>query len=95
MNIPQYEFDPLVELENGYLTPRWSLFITQLVSQLTTNVGPQGFVISALSADDIADIKAQGLANPDAVTNGTVIYDTTNNLLKIWIVNDFKTILTS
>ena len=95
MIIPQFEYEPLVDITTGNLSPEWQLWFTQLITQMTQNVGTQGFVIPQLDAADIAAIKTAGLATAGAVANGTLIYDSDNNLLKIWIVNDFKTITTS
>lgn len=95
MIIPQFEYEPLVDITTGNLSPEWHQWFTQLITQMTQNVGTQGFVIPQLDEDDIAAIKVAGLATAGAVANGTLIYDSTNNLLKIWIVNDFKTITTS
>lgn len=87
MNVDNFVHEQMVD-ENGYLTYSWALWFNQLINQLQKNVGPEGYVVPSLEATKIAQ-----LTGP-STQDGTLVYDSTNNLLKVRIAGVFKTVQT-
>lgn len=90
MNIPTLLRTPVVEKGmdgNYYFTPQMFKIFSQLFTQLQQNVGADGFVVSPQTAANIATF-----VNPD---NFTLIGDSTNNLLKVFLNGSLKTVTTS
>jgi len=86
MSIPVFEDIKVVE-ENGYLTPAFRAILQDLLQVLQYKISDDGFVIPSRTAAEIA----QFVDSP----NGTMVYDSTNNLAKININGTFKTITTT
>lgn len=86
MNIPNFIDAPLVD-KDGVLTDTWKQIFSVLFSQLQTNLSNEGFKIPAQSASNIS------ILNNDK-SNGALVYDSTNHLLKINLNGTFKTIAT-
>lgn len=85
MKIPNFINNKFVD-ENGMLTETWRMILNILFDQMQKNVSEEGFVIPSMTEENIAL-----LINS---VNGTLIYDKTNNLLKIKENGIFKTIST-
>lgn len=69
------------------LTNEWRSIFQQLFEVLQARIGDEGIVIPSQSAANI------GLLTNSS--NGTLVYDSTNNLVKINIAGAWKTITTS
>ena len=82
--------------EDGEIVPEWQLFFQQLVQALQTNFGPEGIVTPQQTAANISTLQSQfaASANPSQYY-GNLLYDITNNLLKVNIAGTFKTVTTS
>jgi hypothetical protein len=83
MNIPNFENVQFTQ--GGYLTEMWQLILQNLITELQTGVGQEGFEISNVSSDpnsvsppttggQLAIIQATATKN-NGVTPGTVIFD--------------------
>lgn len=76
--------------KNGQMTSQWNIFFNQLLTELQNNISNTGLVIPSQSATMVATLNTP----PNQMANGTLIYDTTNNLAKVVINNVIKTIQT-
>lgn len=87
MNIPNLPVGTIITDENGNPTPTELLWRQQLVQELQQGAGSEGLVPSPQSASDISKIIANKNAQGAYTTaGGTLLYDTTNNLLKLVIL---------
>lgn len=89
MLVPSYAPEKSVETDKelaGYFTTAWRLIFTNLLIEMQRTLSNEGFVPPSLEACDIAK-----LVNAE---NGTLIYDSTNDLMKVNIAGTFKTIVT-
>lgn len=86
MTIPAYENMQFVD-KNGWLTSQWEQLLIQLILALQYGLDNPGYVIPSLDAVTIATLTTS--------PNGTMIYDSTNDLLKVNIAGTFKTVTTS
>jgi len=86
MAIPVLENIKMTD-ERGYLTPEWRNILQALFDMLQVNFSEEGLIMPSQTADDITTIAP--------ITNGTMIYDSTNKLAKIVIDGALKTITTS
>lgn len=85
MNIPPFINSKFVE-KDGTLSSYGKYMMQQLITQLQTNAGTEGIVTPAQPATNIALLNSS--------QNGTLIYDSTNDLLKANIAGTFQTIVT-
>lgn len=82
MQIPPFENMKFTD-EKGMLTPAAEQMLKLLFQQLTQNVGTEGFIIPSQSVANIALLTNSA--------NGTILYDSTNNLYKGLVAGAFKT----
>ena len=87
MKIPSFENIKFVD-ENGMLTPEWRTILWQLFEGLQNNFSNEGLVPPSQTAANIA------LLNPTVSLPGTIVYDTTDNVLKADIANTWQTLET-
>lgn len=97
MNIPSLPVENFIDPNTNDLNPNWRIFLDQLVSVLQQNASNEGLVAPSQSTADIAIIAANQLQNSSYTTQGgTLIYDSTTDLLKVAIlvanVPTFKTV---
>lgn len=85
MNIPNYIPEKVIT-KDGDFTAGWMIVIQNLLQELQNNVGNNGFVIPSLTFAQISQLTNS--------VNGTMIYDTTNNVLRVNIGGTFKIIQT-
>ncbi len=86
MKSPLMIADRLVD-KDGYLSTSWQMTFDQLLGQLNQNFGESGCVIPSLSSDPDSVIPSTtggqiGLIE-DKAKNGTLIYDSFTNELKL------------
>lgn len=104
MNIPNYLEIKVID-EKGYFTPQWKIVMQQLLTELQNNASNEGLVAPSQDASNITTIQNNQVNNPAPPPStlytcqfGTLLYDSTNNLLKVALSNagvpDFKTIMT-
>lgn len=86
MNVPNYQNTQAVD-KNGYFSSPWQMILNQLLTQMQNALSDEGFVVPSQSASEIAKLTNS--------PNGTLIYDSTNNLLKVKIGGTFRTVTTS
>jgi hypothetical protein len=86
MKIPNFINTAFVD-GNGVLTDVWGKTLNQLFDQMQQNISEEGFVIPSLTTTDIAR-----LVN---APNGTLIIDSTLNVLKVKLAGTFRTITTT
>lgn len=84
--IPAFENIKIVD-ENGYLTSGWRAILQDLLQVLQYKISDDGFVIPSRTAAELAQF--------DGSPNGTMVYDSTNDLAKIKIAGTFETITTT
>lgn len=95
MIIPNFQNTKIVD-RNGYLTEEWQNIFQALFTALQGNVSEEGFHIPQQSAANIATLQTQFAAATNPATYyGDMLYDSTNDLLKVNIAGTFKTITTS
>lgn len=88
MNVPTFSYDKVVD-KDGNWSFIWLQIVTQLLQQLQLNFSNEGCVVPEVSAADIVIIAA------NLPANGTMLYDSTNDLLKVWVGGtggSFKTV---
>lgn len=73
--------------ENGEWQPEWRQFFEQLVQALQQNYGPEGLIIPSQTAANIILLTSS--------LNGSLLYDSTNNVGKINLNGAWHTITTS
>lgn len=78
MIIPNFVQDKLVD-STGAMTPNWVMFFSQLIDQMQANLSDEGVVIPSQTTANISVIKD----HDPAPLNGTIIYDSTTNQLKV------------
>lgn len=103
MNVPNFENIQFTD-RNGMLTDGWQIILQQLISEMQHALSNEGFIPPSLPANGNPSIallqqQLQTLTVPQqAVYGGDLIYDSTNNILKVFILNatpslsSFKTI---
>jgi len=106
MNVPNFENIKFVE-NGGMLTSSWQIILQQLISEMQKSLSNEGFIPPSLAATGDLSIaklqtKLQTLTVPQqAAYGGDLIYDSSNNVLKVFILDadptlsTFKTILTA
>lgn len=87
MEIPSYLEAQVID-ENGRFTPVWQRIMQQLLQELQINLSDEGIVMPSQSAANITVLTT-------AAVNGTLVYDSTNDLPKVNVAGVFKTILTA
>lgn len=89
MNVPNLPSDfQVVDPKTGIMTSSWQLFFKQFIINLNNAFGDSfGLVMPSQTASNIAALTK--------ALNGTILYDTNNNVGKININGTFKTITTS
>lgn len=92
MKIPTFMHTRIVD-DNGIMTPMWKMLFIQLFDQMQLNLSDEGFVVPSLDHVDI--VKLEKPFELGGSVDGTLIYDRTNNLLKVKQNGDFKNINTS
>ena len=86
MNIPNLPVGIMVE-SNGNPSAEELLFRQNLIQTLQNGVGQEGYVVPSQKATDIATIVANtNTQGQYTCAPGTLLYDTTNNLLKAVIL---------
>lgn len=105
MNVPNFENVQFTE-NSGYLTSPWQIILQQLISEMQRALSNEGFIPPSLAATGDGSIatlqsKLQTLTVPQqAAYGGDLIYDSSNNVLKVFILDadptlsTFKTIQT-
>jgi hypothetical protein len=94
MNIPNFENVQFVD-RNGYLTEKWALIMQQLITALQTNLSNEGYIVPSQTAANITQIQTNVAASSNpAAYNGDLLYDSTNNKLKVNLNGAFKEIVT-
>lgn len=83
MNIPNFLNEKIVDKE-GYLTAPWQNMLIQLITELQKNAGNEGLVMPSQTAANIALLTNS--------SNGTLVYDSTNNIPKVNVNGTFKSI---
>lgn len=86
MNVPNYQNTQAVD-KNGYFSSPWQMLLNQLLTQMQIALSDEGFVVPSQPASEITKLTNS--------SNGTLIYDSTNNLLKVNINGTFKTVTTA
>lgn len=86
MAIPALENIKFVD-ERGYLTSEWRSILQSLFDTLQIRFSDEGLVMPSQTAANILKLKKSA--------NGSMVYDSTNNLAKININGAWKTITTS
>ena len=87
MNIPNFQNTKFVD-RSGYLTPEWQLILQQLFQELQKNTSNEGLFIPQQPTATITMLNT-------AASTGALLYDSTNNLLKVNLAGTFKTVTTS
>lgn len=78
--------------KEGYLTPQAELHMGQNNLEMQQNLGPEGFIIPSLSSDPAKNqFDALKNAKPKPL-NGTVLYDSYINKLKVFTGTNWETI---
>ena len=85
MKIPPFNNTKVVD-ENGYLTQEWRSILQALFEGLQYQVSDEGLIIPSQSAANIALLTNS--------PNGSLVYDSDNDLAKINIAGSWKTITT-
>ena len=85
MNIPNFLNTPPINPETGDWTPEWSNLMQQLFTQLQSNLGPEGFVISQQSTANIAAL------TDASKSTAAIIYDSTVPAFKGNVGGTWKT----
>ena len=85
MSIPSFENIKFVD-ENGMLTPEWRSILQSLFQILQDRFSDEGLVPPSQTATNI------GLLNPNISSLGTMVYDTTDNVIKANIANVWQTL---
>lgn len=95
MNVPNFQNIQVIG-KGGFFTDEWQNMLQQLITQMQNNLSDEGFHIPQQTAANIAILQTQFAASPDpSAYNGVMLYDTTNDLLKVNIAGTFKTVTTS
>jgi hypothetical protein len=87
MNVPTYEYGPVVG-PDGYFTEPWETLFNQLLLQMQGYLSNNGLVVPEQSTDNI------NLIAPESQI-GTLWYDSTANALKVNINGVVKTVTVS
>jgi len=85
--IPQVIRSSLV-MPDGHLTSDGTLFLTQLVTYLQSNLSETGFRLPHLSTTQLTDLES-------SAPLGTMVYDSTANLPKMKRSGGWETITTT
>lgn len=76
MNIPNYLTDTMVD-EKGDLTSPWARTLTQLLTELETNLSDEGYKLPQQPTTNIDKLTSQ------PQTEGTMIWDATTKEMKV------------
>ncbi|NTU69256.1 hypothetical protein HGB13_00285 [bacterium] len=87
MKIPLFFDTEFVDIKTGRLTPFGRNLINQLLDQLQKNASDEGIVMPSLSSDNIVNLSKS--------VDGTIVYDSTNNVYKGKQNGVFRTIQTT
>lgn len=83
MNIPNFIHEKFVD-DSGNLTTSWGYWFDQLIQQLKSNVGTEGYVLPPLTATQLTQLTN----SPD----GTLVWDTTDKLIRVSVGGVWKTV---
>lgn len=81
--IPSFDDIQVID-ENGFWTPEYKAIIQLLFNSLQSNIGNEGVVIPSLTSSEISQLKKS--------SNGTVVYNSTNNVLEANINGEWREI---
>lgn len=85
---------PLIN-KDGMINDYWVLFFQQLIDSLQNYINPEGILVPAQTAADIAQLTAVPTFPPTGadirVSNQNILYDSTNNEFKGNINGTWKT----
>lgn len=87
MKIPNFINERFVD-KDGYLTKPWQHTLEQLFKELQTQMSDEGHVAPSQSATNIT------LLDGDVTKKGALIYDETNDKLKVNVAGTIKEIQT-
>lgn len=76
MRLPTIPIGKIAD-ENGNMTEEFKNFVTQLMQILNSNIGQSGVTVQSQTATNITTLIANG-----SIKDGTIIYDSTNNVFK-------------
>ena len=97
MNVPNFENTKFVE-RDGNLTSPWQIILQQLLSEMQRALSNEGFIPPARSAATITDLqdRLQALTlEQQGNYGGTLIYDSTNRSLRVFILDATDPLLSS
>lgn len=86
MNIPNFSGSAIAD-KNGNPTSEFQSWMDQLILELQKNAGTEGLTPVSLPTDDISKIESS-----DNKQNGTFIYDSDTDEVKVNINGTFKTV---
>ncbi len=91
MIIPSYVDIPVIDPKTGMFTSQWKAIMQQLLTSLITNASDQGIVMPSQDATEITLIETSQRSTPTGnqfnCQFGTIVYDVTNNVLKVALNN--------
>lgn len=87
MKIPNFINERFVD-KNGHLTEAWQHTLEQLFNELQSQMSDEGHIAPSQDATSIA------ILDGDATKAGAILYDETNDKLKVNIAGTFKEIQT-
>lgn len=87
IDLPLIDMDRFKASGNMHMHPYWYGLFSQLNTQMMSNLSNEGFVPPSQPAANIALLTQS--------KNGTLVYDSDNDLMKVNINGTFKTITTS
>lgn len=85
MKLPIFEDIKMVN-EIGHLTPSWKNILQVLFEFLQYTLSDEGFILPQLSENQINQLTSSA--------NGTLVYDSTNNIIKARVNGSWVTIQT-
>jgi hypothetical protein len=92
MKVPVYINDLLVDEERKMTAP-WETLFNQLFTEMQSNLSDEGLVAPSQTTVNIGVIQdAQNTDGNDIYPNGTILYDSTTNQLKVKISGVFRVI---
>lgn len=95
MIIPNFENIRFTD-GRGNLTPQWQNILQALFTALQGGVSDEGFAMPQQSAANIAKLQSQFAAASDpSVYYGRIVYDVTNNQLKVFLSDNAFHVITT
>ena len=88
MNVPNLPPDKTLVDATGKITDTWYTFFSQLIVLMQQNLSDQGIKLPQQTAETITSLNT-------AQSTGALLYDSTNDLLKVNIDGTFRTVTTS